>query len=130
PQTMATPQTFDIDWIREEYKKLPKNSPVKTTAPLTWKRLQDLKAQAQQPPRAIPTPWPQLNSAFRGPGGGIGMPLRSTVIVAGSPGFGKSVVGLAFAKAALQAGYNAALINLEMDELETITRLLAATSGV
>src|SRR5690606_26931084 len=112
---------------REVHKKRPKHSPVNTTARLTCKPLQDLREQAQQPPRAIPTPWPQLNSAFRGPGGGIGMPLRSMVILAGSPGFGKSVIGLAFAKAALQAGYNTALINLEMDEMETVTRLLAAT---
>jgi replicative DNA helicase len=78
---------------------------------------------------AVPTPWPQWNSACRDEGGGVGLARGWHVIVAGATGTGKSLLALNLAAHAVAQGEAVCYISLEMSQTQLTTRLLAIATG-
>lgn len=76
-----------------------------------------------------PTPFSDWNDVCLGPGGGRGLAMGWYVIVAGNPGFGKSVLALGMAISAMRAGVSVGFISLEMTPIELATRIYAIASG-
>jgi len=82
--------------------------------------------KAHEPIKAVPTHLPTLNRVCRGSGGGIGFgPIFVTI--SGATGNGKSALALGFASAALRHGLDGGvcMINLEMSDTQTATRMYA-----
>lgn len=69
----------------------------------------------------VPTPWPELNELLNG-----GLHPGKSYICGGRPGTGKSLVGLNIAGHAAEQDIPTSIFTLEMDQLECMSRLLAA----
>lgn len=92
--------------------------------------LDDFHEKAHEPIKAVPTHLPTLNRVCRGSGGGIGFgPIFVTI--SGATGNGKSALALNFASAALRHGLEGGvcMINLEMSDIQTATRMYALHTG-
>jgi KaiC/GvpD/RAD55 family RecA-like ATPase len=87
--------------------------------------LDGMSREKQEPIDATPTPWPLWNAACRGAGGGTGIARGWHVIVAARSGNGKSLLGANMAVSAIRAGERAAIISLEMAQIEMQTRVMA-----
>lgn len=72
----------------------------------------------------IPTPWPELNRWL--PGGGLHP--GTVTVVGGRPGSGKSNAGLNIALGAAELGVKTTVFSMEMDDVEVLSRVLAAGS--
>ena len=85
--------------------------------------LHDTIDTLDQPTRAIPTPWPDLNRLIKGwrPG--------ALYVIGARPGVGKTIVGLQAAVALAEHG-PVAFNSLEMPEREIHARLIAQTARV
>lgn len=92
--------------------------------------LDRLLEQKLKPVDAVPTPLVAWNKSCRDEGGGKGLARGWHVILAGRPGFGKSIMALNCAESALQAGESVAFCSLEMSQMQLATRLMAMASGV
>jgi len=91
--------------------------------------LDEFHKKAHEPIRAVPTHLPTLNRICRGSGGGLGFgPIFVTI--SGATGNGKSALALGFASAALRHGLEGGvcMINLEMSDIQTATRMYAIHS--
>lgn len=91
--------------------------------------LDRMAEEKSRPIDATPTPWPAWNSACRGAGGSVGIARGWHVVVAARSGNGKSLLGANMAVAAIRAGERAAIISLEMAQIEMQTRVMAIVSG-
>lgn len=92
--------------------------------------LDDWMEEAQvmtQPIRVVPTPFPSLNAACKRGGGRQGLRLGWHVVLAGSPGYGKTTIALNMAVFAALKGKRVGIISLEMsrDELMAIMLTIA-----
>lgn len=85
--------------------------------------------RAEEPVDAVPTPFPQWNSACRDEGGGEGLALGWHVVVAGATGAGKSLVALNLAAHAIGCGRHVCYLSLEMSQTQLVTRLMAIATG-
>lgn len=87
--------------------------------------LDEMAKEKQQPIDATPTPWAQWNTACRGAGGSVGVARGWHVVVAARSGNGKSLLGANMAVSAIRGGEKAAIISLEMAQIEMQTRVMA-----
>lgn len=92
--------------------------------------LDRLRDRQLGPCRAIPTPFPSLNKACRGTGGGIGLGPGWFTVIAGQTGFGKTNLALNFVHAAQRAGVNVAFVSLELGRDEILIRYRPIVSGL
>ena len=84
-----------------------------------------------EPPQAITTHLPSLNSMCHDAGGQQGFGMAGWFIVlAGLPGHGKSISALNFAVAALNAGEPVAYVSLEMSAQQLAARYYAIGSDM
>lgn len=79
---------------------------------------------------ATPTRFQTLNRICRGPGGGIGLPQGSYIVIGGGSGQGKSLLASQISVDAFRAGRSVCYISLEMSPEELYTRWLSQYSGV
>lgn len=77
----------------------------------------------ESPDTSMATPWPELNQCLHG-----GIRTGQLVIFGGRPGDGKSNAGLNVLLQAAQEGHRGTVFSVEMDDLEVVSRLLAAGS--
>lgn len=91
--------------------------------------LEQVRESQAAPPEYVPTPWPTLNSACRGEGGGHGIGLGWYWIVAGLTGAGKTLVSLNLVDTAMRRGVNVLYVSLEMSAPQLVTRLRAIAAG-
>jgi replicative DNA helicase len=83
-----------------------------------------------EPTRAIPTPFPTLNSSCRGFAAGQGLSLGWYVVMGGDTGQGKSLLALQMGVEGLKAGYRPAFISLEMSVHELRNRFYSQMIGI
>jgi replicative DNA helicase len=91
--------------------------------------LEDLRDSQAGSPEYVATPWPTLNAACRGEGGGLGFGLGWYVLLAGLTGAGKTLAALNLVDAALRRGVDVLFVSLEMSAGQLLTRLRAIASG-
>ena len=84
---------------------------------------QDVIVDLEASPKAVPTPWWQLDELI------VGLVPGKLYVVGGRPGDGKTIVGLQMARA-LAARGNVAMCSLEMGQDELTQRLIASMAGV
>lgn len=87
--------------------------------------LDEMGREKQQPIDATPTPWPAWNAACRGAGGSVGIARGWHVVVGARSGNGKSLLGANMAVRAIENGEHAAIVSLEMAQIEMQTRVMA-----
>lgn len=83
----------------------------------------------QAPVDATPTSFQKLNRLCRGPGGGIGLPQGSYIVIGGGSGQGKSLLASQISVDAFRAGRSICYISLEMSPDELYTRWLSQFTG-
>ena len=81
--------------------------------------------EINEPVDAIATPFPLWSQQCRDEGGGVGLAMGWHIIVAGSTGLGKSLMGLNMAAKAIEAGEVVAFMSLEMSTAQIASRLYA-----
>ena len=87
---------------------------------------QTFDREQREPIDAVPTPFPKLNKCLNGDGGREGVARGWFVVVGGNPGFGKSLVAMNFAAAAMQlSGERVGYVSLEMTAREIAQRVYA-----
>lgn len=84
----------------------------------------------KRPITAVPTFLPGLNHICGGDGGRRGLARGWFVVVAGNPGFGKSLLALLLARDSVAAGHKTAFMSLEMAHGQLASRLFALASGM
>ncbi len=82
------------------------------------------------PIHALPTFLPSLNRVCGGDGGKVGLARGWFTVIAGNPGFGKSLLALLLARDAIAAGEKTAFISLEMAHSQLASRFFAILGGV
>lgn len=87
--------------------------------------LAELRARCEDPPAAVPTPFPSWNRVCRGDGGGQGIGRGWFVVLSGPTGAGKTLVALNVVAEALQRGLVVLFFSLEMDWRQLLVRLRA-----
>lgn len=97
---------------------------------VTARDLTNLRDEQQRPCRAIPTPFPSLNIACRGSGGGRGLGPGWFVVVSGPTGGGKTLFALNLLHAAQRSGANSVFVSLELSRSEILTRYRPIVSGL
>ena len=77
-----------------------------------------------------PTPFPSWNSRSRDDGGGSGIAMGWHIVLAGNPGFGKSVLAINLAAHAAANGVAVGYVSLEMSHKQLAVRHLAIRTGL
>ncbi len=89
----------------------------------------EFRFSQKRPIHALPTFLPGLNRICGGDGGRIGLARGWFVVIAGNPGFGKSLLSLLLARDAIAAGEKTAFMSLEMAHGQLASRIFALASG-
>lgn len=84
-----------------------------------------LETLDQPPAGVVPTPWPDLDETLNG-----GLGQGELILCAARPGVGKTIVGMACARAAAQQGVPTLVFSLEMPRDKVISRIIAETATV
>lgn len=91
--------------------------------------LENIRESQARDPEYVRTPWPSLNKACRGEGGGRGIGLGQQAILCGLTGAGKTLAALNVVDAAMRDGTSVLFFSLEMSAPQLLTRLRAIASG-
>lgn len=92
--------------------------------------LSEFRFRQKSPINAVPTFLPTLNRACGGDGGRRGPARGWFVVVAGNPGFGKSLLALLLARDSIKGGERTAFVSLEMEHGQLASRFFALASGM
>jgi replicative DNA helicase len=92
--------------------------------------LSEFRFRQTLPIKAVPTFLPTLNGICGDDGGRVGLAKGWFVVVAGNPGFGKSLLALLLARDSLRAGHKTAFVSLEMAHGQLAARFFSIASGI
>jgi replicative DNA helicase len=92
--------------------------------------LDEFERVQSQPVTAVPTFLPSLNKVCGDDGGGIGLARGWFVLLAGNPGFGKTLGALLLARDSIRARQKTAIVSLETQHTQLAARLYALTTGL